>query len=375
MFGTVLISVCTILHLYVFWRISSIPFMKKRFRIGALICVGMLLWILFFSARYFGHNREGFLWAALELLGMNWMAVLFLIFIPLFAADLLTCFGFLFSSLAPVIRGWALLTGIAFSLIACVQGLRPPVVREYNVRIQDLSREFNGLKVVAISDTHIGSLIGERWLMARVDQIMALKPDLIFLLGDIVEGHGVNPDLILPQLKRLSASLGVFAVPGNHESYGETNSGPGLFKEAGVSVLRDQWVEAGKGLTVAGLDDPRAWRGIKLDYDHISRALANHPPGAVLLLSHSPQEIEKAADAGADLMLCGHTHGGQIWPFDYLVRISYPMLEGRYEVKGMPVIVSRGAGTWGPRMRLWSPGEILYLTLSGNGNGVEQPSR
>ena len=360
MFGTVLISIGTILHIYVFWRISSIPFVKKHLRPYTLIFIGLLLWVLFFSARYFGHSREGFFWAALELLGMNWMAVLFLIFVLLLAADLLTCFGFLFSTRAPAIRGWALLAGIGLSLIACVQGLRPPVVEEYDVAVQGLPAEFEGLRVAAIGDTHIGSLLGEGWLAARVDQITALRPDIIFLLGDIVEGHGANPDLVLPQLKRLSATLGVFAAPGNHEFHGETNSGQGLFEEAGITMLRDQWARIGDFLTVAGVD-----------YDHVSRALADRPPGPVIMLSHRALEVEKAADAGVDLMLCGHTHGGQIWPFDYLVRISSPMVEGRYDIKGMTVIVSRGAGTWGPRMRLWSPGEILLLTLYAKANMEE----
>ena len=371
MFGTILISIGTILHLYVFWRISSIPFVKKILRPYALIFIGLLLWLLFFSARYFGHNREGFFWAALELLGMNWMAVLFLIFALLLVADLLTCFGFLFSGRASAIRGWALLAGIGLSLIACVQGLRPPVVEEYQVAIKDLPAKIEGLRVAAIGDTHIGSLLGEGWLAARVDQILALKPDIIFLLGDIVEGHGANPDLILLQLKRLSAPLGLFAAPGNHEFHGETNSGQGLFEEAGITVLRDQWAEVGDLLTVAGVDYPRTRRGEKTDYDHVFRALADIPPGPVIMLTHSPSDVEKAADEGVDLMLCGHTHGGQIWPFDYLVRISSPMVEGRYDINGMTIIVSRGAGTWGPRMRLWSPGEILLLTLYAKANGKE----
>ena len=92
-------------------------------------------------------------------------------------------------------------------------------------------------------------------------------------------------------------------------------------------------------------------------------ALANRPPGAAILLSHSPLQAGAAAAAGAGLMLSGHTHDGQIWPFGYLVRLSYPLLGGRYEVDGMPVIVCRGTGTWGPRMRLWRPSEILRITL------------
>ncbi len=91
-------------------------------------------------------------------------------------------------------------------------------------------------------------------------------------------------------------------------------------------------------------------------------------------LSHTPWETEKAANAGVDLMLSGHTHGGQIWPFDYLVRRRYPLLEGRYEIDGMTVIVCRGTGTWGPRMRLWRPSEIQQVTLRRKGDNLSQYS-
>ena len=101
--------------------------------------------------------------------------------------------------------------------------------------------------------------------------------------------------------------------------------------------------------------------------DPIAQALEGRPPGATILLSHTPWQAERIAGAGVGLMLSGHTHGGQIWPFGYLVRSRYPLLEGRYEVDRMPVLVSRGTGTWGPRMRLWRAGEILRVTLRGKG--------
>ena len=98
--------------------------------------------------------------------------------------------------------------------------------------------------------------------------------------------------------------------------------------------------------------------------DRVRQLLAAKPAGdASLFLSHRPQMLNEAASAGIGLMLCGHTHGGQIWPFSYVVARMNPLLAGRYEIDGMPVIVSRGAGTWGPRMRLWPPGEILRITL------------
>ena len=103
---------------------------------------------------------------------------------------------------------------------------------------------------------------------------------------------------------------------------------------------------------------------------YVDRALAGRPPGATLLLSHVPGQAERAAADGASLMLAGHTHGGQIWPLGYLVRLGYPLMGGEYRVDGMPVIVCRGTGTWGPPMRLWRPGEIVRVVLRSQDSGV-----
>jgi predicted MPP superfamily phosphohydrolase len=115
---------------------------------------------------------------------------------------------------------------------------------------------------------------------------------------------------------------------------------------------------------LAGVDDVgshrRAGGSIEQAFD---RALDGRPAGATILLSHGPFAFEAAARAGVGLMLSGHTHGGQIWPFDLLAARLYPVLEGRAEIDGMTVLVCRGTGTWGPRMRLWSPSEILRITL------------
>ena len=140
-----------------------------------------------------------------------------------------------------------------------------------------------------------------------------------------------------------------------------------LFREASFKLLRNGWAEVRPGLVLAGVDDLTARRRNGQVGDPISQALVGCPPGATILLSHTPWQAERAAKARVGLMLSGHTHGGQIWPFDYLVRSRYPLLEGLYEVDGMTVIVCRGTGTWGPRMRLWRPSEILRVTLRGEG--------
>ena len=221
----------------------------------------------------------------------------------------------------------------------------------------------DGTVIVALSDLHLDALFQKRWLTERIDQVESLQPDLIVLLGDIFEGHGTPHKDLLATINRLSAPLGVWAVLGNHEFYGRIDKSEIQVKKTGVTWLRNKWVELRPGLILAGVDDLTVHRRSEKNGDLVKKALLNRPAGATILLSHTPVDIEKAANAGADLMLCGHTHGGQIWPFGYLVKRVYPYFEGLYKVEDMTVIVSRGTGTWGPRMRLWHPGEILHITL------------
>jgi len=363
MFGSILISVCTLMHIYVFWRTASVPFVNRHVSLTLLIVTGVLLWAIFFIGRLFHHGGTGALTATIELLGMLWMGALFLLFIPLLTTDIITAFGFLLPRLAPSLRGWALFVGAVLSVIALVQGLRPPVVQSYEVRLAGLTGEMDGKVLVAMSDLHLGSLIGKRWLAARVAQVKEERPDLVVLLGDLFEGHGQPQEELLSILGRLSAPLGIWAVTGNHEFHGADNKSMRLIDAAGFKLLRNRWVEVRPGFVLAGVDDLTSKYRTGQDGDFISQALAGRPPAVTVLLSHTPWQAERAANAGASVMLSAHTHGGQIWPFGYLVRLSYPLLGGRYEVGGMPVIVCRGTGTWGPRMRLWRPGEILRVTL------------
>jgi predicted MPP superfamily phosphohydrolase len=364
MFGTILISIVTLMHVYVFWRAISVPFVKSHIPNKIIIGAGLILWILFYLSRVYGRHGGEFLAKVLEFIGMNWMGGLFLIFICLLAMDLITGFGLFLPRLASRLRGLAIVVGFGLSVIALIQGLRQPVVENYDVYLSDLPNKMDNTVIVAISDLHLGSLLGSRWLQARIAQVAKQKPDLVVLLGDIFEGHVDSEDELLTVMNSLSAPLGVWAVYGNHEFHRRHNQSEAPITKAKFKVLRNCWTELRPGLILAGVDDlTTIQRRTGQASNYISKTLVGRPLGATILLSHTPWETENAAKSGVGLMLCGHTHGGQIWPFDYLVKLRYPLLEGKYEVNELTVIVSRGTGTWGPRMRLWSPGEILRVTL------------
>ncbi len=364
MFGITLILISTIIHAYVFWRMLSMPMIMHCLSGRQIAGLGISLWIVLCLSRFNGHDHSGKLAYILELIGMNWLGILFLIFFTLFAADILTGFGFLFSGAVLKIREAALIAGIMLSLIALVQGTRLPVIENYEVPIPGLPRNLDGKVIIAVSDFHIGSLRGGNWLKACVEKIQLHRPDLVFLLGDVFEGHGLPDQAIMTVLSRLSAPFGVYAVLGNHEFNSNETEIARLMETNGIQVLRNRWIQLQPGLVLAGIDDLRSFsRHVDTKTDLLSKALADRPEGATILLSHRPDQMEKAAGFGVDLMLAGHTHGGQIWPFDYITKRFFPLLEGEFRINGMTIIISRGTGTWGPLMRLFHPGEISHITL------------
>ncbi len=362
MFLITVITIWSLMHLYAFWRVAKLPFLLAVPR-WVFWVMGLLFWFSYPFARYL--DRNGFaseLARGLELLGAAWMGVLFLLVTALLVSELVTAFGLWKGAVVPARTGFLLLA-LVLSAVGIVQGNRPPQVEHLEVPMPQLPPELDGLRLVQLSDLHLGTILREEWLSARLAQVQALKPDMVLITGDLVDGNARHVKRLLPLLREFKAPLGVYAVTGNHEFYAGLEESVKLFRDAGFTVLRDQNVEVRPGLVLAGVDDLTARRQYGINHKALEKALAKRPPGACVLLSHTPWEVEKAAQLGAQLMLSGHTHDGQIWPFSYLVRLSYPFVGGSYKVKGLTLHVSRGTGTWGPRLRLWKPAEITLITL------------
>jgi uncharacterized protein len=365
-FHTMLLAGWSLCHLYIFWRAASIPFIRRHFSRSRLLILTVALWITYFLPGIFANIGLRILSAPIELFVMDWLGSIFLIFTCLLAIDIVTIFGLLFKKHLPIMRTSALSAGILLSLFALYQGYRAPVIHNYEIRLANLPAQYDGLVLVALSDLHLGTFLDDKWLAGRFDQINALHPDIVVFLGDLFEGdsQGERKKSMIQLFQNISTPLGVWGVTGNHESHGGLDSTVQFLENAGVRMLRNQWSEIEPGLILAGIDDRQDHR---LPPDTISQlqfALAGRPlGGATIFLSHRPLRAEEAAADGVGLMLSGHTHGGQLWPFSYISGLANPMLAGEYYVDGMTVIVTRGAGTWGPRMRLWQPGEILRIRL------------
>lgn len=366
MFFVIFLLLWSGLNAYVFLRLLSIPLVAHYLPPVLLIPVALVLTTSYIGARLLEHvNLDlGGTARVLEFVGANWVGIFFLLFVTFLAADIVTGFGFLVPGLAIRIRTGALVAAAVLAAIAYLQAWRAPVVTDYEVAMPGLPRAADGTVLVVASDLHMGAMIRHGWARARAAQFAALNPDLVLLVGDIFEGDLATHAAWLPVLQQFQARHGVFAVTGNHEFYAGPAAILDLFRRAGFRVLRDEHHEVVPGLILAGVDDPAFRKNGRRDQPPaLDEAFANRPSGATIFLSHTPVFAEKAAQLGAGLMLCGHTHNGQIWPFQYIVRLAFRLVAGRYDVNGMTAIVGRGTGTWGPRMRLWQRSELLRITL------------
>jgi len=362
-FLTIVLAIWTAMHAYVVWRIATVPALSDHVPRRLLLVGAALLWLAYPLGRALDRDGLAALSRPLELAGASWMGALFLLVSALLVTDIVTGFGLLLPRLAPALRGAAAALAVLLAGVGLAQGLRAPAVSEHEVRLAGLPPRLDGTVLVQLSDLHLGSLLGERWLRGRIAQVAKLRPDLVAVTGDLVDGDAAHVEALAPALATLRAPLGVWAVTGNHEFYAGLARSLDVLAKGGVRVLRDGWAEVASGLVLAGVDDLTARRQFGDGSDPLPGALADRPPGATILLSHTPWRVREAAAQGVGLMLCGHTHAGQIWPFGYLVSLTYAFLGGRYEVGGMSLVVSRGTGTWGPRMRLWRRSEIVRITL------------
>lgn len=218
--------------------------------------------------------------------------------------------------------------------------------------------------IAQLSDLHLGIMLGEDFLERILPIVKEARPDIVMATGDIVDGQGDDLDALAKRLHALQPLGGAFAVLGNHETYAGLESSIAFLKNAGFTVLRGEAAVAA-GIVIAGVDDPSTGAGQDAK-PATEQVLATLPMDRfVVLLKHQPV-ID--SDAIFDLQLSGHIHGGQVSPFGIFTRLAYGVRPGLTRLDGRWVYVSRGAGTWGPPMRVLAPPEITLITIrSANG--------
>ncbi|TGN09632.1 metallophosphoesterase [Leptospira bandrabouensis] len=235
------------------------------------------------------------------------------------------------------------------------------------VPIKDLHPDLEGFKIVQISDVHIGPTIKGRFLERVVKRINLQKPDVVVITGDLVDGPVTTLKHHLKPLGNIQSKYGTFYVTGNHEYYSGVLSWLPEIQKLGVNILlnQNQILSVGKSkLLMAGVTDLSAGKMIRSHQTNPKKAMeGGEDCDYKILLAHQPNSIYEASDAGFDLQISGHTHGGQFFPGNLLIYFAQKFVSGLHKYKNSLIYVSRGTGYWGPPFRLGAPSEISILVL------------
>jgi len=279
----------------------------------------------------------------------------------------------LFSDPATALLAWRVAAGAAtgITLLATIfaiwWGLSQLVVKRIEIALPKLPRELDGFTILHLSDIHLDLVHGRSWLEGVVERANGLGADLIAITGDLAEGTVAKFGHDAEPVRRLKAPHGVYFVTGNHEYFHDLDGWLEYLGDFGIRVLRNERVPIGRGeasFDLAGIDDHDGDRLAEGHGPDLEKALEGRDPErALVLLAHQPRIIKEAARKDVGLILSGHTHGGQIWPFSYLVYLQQPYVRGLIQESGTQLYISSGTGFWGPPMRLGTTAEMAVITL------------
>ncbi len=318
---------------------------------------------------------------AVAMPGYVWLGCFFLLLVLVLGADMIRAVAALAArvstepaaadperrrALYRLLAGTVAVLGGTLTLASLRSGLSRVRVKRVEAPLARLPAELDGLKIVQLTDIHVGPTIGRDFIEQIVSTTNALNPDVVAITGDLVDGSVQRLGSFVEPLGSLDSRFGTYFVTGNHEY----NSGAGAWcaflKTLGIRVLRNERVSIerdGASLDLAGVDDYSAGRRGGQGPD-LKKALDGRDAGRELvLLAHQPRAVAEASTMGVGLQLSGHTHGGQIWPWNWLVRLQQPVVSGLAKVGDTLLYVSNGTGYWGPPMRLGAPAEITEITL------------
>ncbi|MFC9390174.1 metallophosphoesterase [Streptomyces venezuelae] len=241
--------------------------------------------------------------------------------------------------------------------------LRGPRIKRVTVPLAKVPRAAHGYRIAVVSDIHLGPILGRAHTQRIVDTINSAQPDLIAVVGDLVDGTVENLGSAAEPLARLRARHGSFFVTGNHEYFSGADAWVDHVRELGLRPLRNDRVEIAAGFDLAGVDDV-AGESEGQGPDFV-RALGDRDRArAAVLLAHQPIVVHDAVRHGVDLQLSGHTHGGQLWPGNFLAELANPTVAGLERYGDTQLYVSRGAGAWGPPVRVGAPSDITIVELA-----------
>lgn len=342
------LAIYTTAHLYIWWRLA-LPLPSPWWQV-ATASIGLLGPSFPFTMRLGRRlsREDARPWL---LFGYMWFGFATYLLLGAAASHIAVAFGVEREFAAQLCGGLS----IAVVLAGLLNVARGPVVKRVRVPLAKLPIE--SYTIAHLTDVHIGNVIGREFAEELVRKVNALKPDLVVITGDLVDGRLSELRPHIEPLRGLRARDGIFAVTGNHEYYWNPEPWLEHIRSLGIRVLRNEHVEIAGAIELAGVDDSSA-------AEDVPRAVAGRDPSLPLvLLAHHPRTIERAVKEGVDLQLSGHTHGGQLLPLGWLARLFDPKVAGLGRFGRTWLYVSEGTGFWGPPVRVGTSCEIAAITL------------
>ena len=371
-FFTIALTIYSLVNIYIFYKgYKAIPDLQNHRFIYILTC--FLLAVLFIIAKILESKHSSIITDILNIVGGFWLAFMLYGFMFFILSDIIL----LILKIPGIIRGenillfrkWSFICVVSVSSILIIGGFINaliPVTREYNITINKSAGQVKTLRIAAVSDIHLGSIIRKRSLKKLSVIINDLKPDLVLLLGDIVDGE-IGPVLrgdLLQYFTYPKCTDGLYAITGNHEFIGGANRTIPYIESKGIRFLKDEVVTLKGGIQLIGRidrDSYRFYRKERMPLGELMKQVDTTKP--VILLDHQPFHLDETAKYGIDLQLSGHTHNGQMWPVNYVTAMIYELSYGYRKKGNTNFIVSSGYGLWGPRVRSGSRSEVLLINL------------
>ena len=367
-FVLVVLGLLGLLHLYIGLRIlPSLPWSSAAQSAAAAV---LLLSCILIPAGLTSRSRSNdhLSWAGLLLMGLFSSLLVFT-----FLRDLMLGLSSLFSpaaawhaELSTLSAQFVVYGALLATLVGFLNARRRAAIVDVDVPIKNLPAGLEGFTIAQISDIHVGPTIKRGYLDAIVDAVNTLGADLVAVTGDLVDGSVEKLAPHTQPLSRLNARYGSYFVTGNHEYYSGAHAWIAEVERLGLRVLNNEHIvieHNSSSIVIAGITDYNAHMFDPLHRSDPHGAVFGAPETTRILLAHQPRSAFAASEAGYDLQISGHTHGGQFWPWNHFVRFQQPFAAGLRSINGLLVYISRGTGYWGPPKRFGAPSEITRLRL------------
>ncbi|MBI5099029.1 MAG: metallophosphoesterase [Nitrospirae bacterium] len=365
--------VYTLLHVYGFFRARAA--LTLSFRTNIFIAIFMLIMVLApFIINFSERHGFEFFARVMSYIGYIWMGVLFLFVSSSLLFEIYRLVIFLtalisrknFSTMIPS-AGFSFFIPLVLSMTVSAYGFFEAMnirTEQVTIRTSKLPDNISRLKIVQISDVHIGLIVREDRLKGIIDSVNAASPDILVSTGDLVDGQINKLEGLAELLKEINPRYGKFAITGNHEFYAGIDQALDFTRKAGFKLLQGESVHVGNIMNIAGVDDPAGNTFNRFNKVSEKALLSELNNGRfTLLLKHRPF-VDNASQGLFDLQLSGHTHKGQIFPFSLITKMFFPHQSGIFNIfSNSTLYVSRGTGTWGPPMRFMSPPEVTVIEL------------